>query len=200
MSAFTLCPVSRSRSTATSAGAGSVPDSIASMNAGGVSTLRPIASVRYPATFSVNAIGAPGYFALSDAILSFTVLSAPRYLASWAEKYAAFWGSSFASAAVAASATFGMVAGSYQTWTFTSSFTPRMSWTLMTTRSGFVDAPRSLSMKSSYPIPFTMTSFESATSFAVAGFASYSCGSALGSLRMLDTVTRDPPICARRSA
>ena len=49
-------------------------------------------------------------------------------------------------------------------------------------------------MKLSYPIPLTMTSLESATSFAVAGFASYSCGSALGSLRMLDAVTREPPI------
>ena len=55
-------------------------------------------------------------------------------------------------------------------------------------------------MKSSYPIPFTMTSFASATSFAAAGLASYWCGSALGSLRMLETVTRDPPIWARRSA
>ena len=55
-------------------------------------------------------------------------------------------------------------------------------------------------MKSSYPMPFTMTSFESATIFAVAGLASYSWGSALGSFRMLETVTRDPPICARRSA
>src|SRR5438552_3875050 len=45
-------------------------------------------------------------------------------------------------------------------------------------------------------MPLTMTSFASATCFAAAGLASYSCGSAFGSLRMLDALTRDPRIRA----
>ncbi len=42
----TVFPVSRSRSAATSAGAGSVPSSIAFWKPSGVSTWRPIASAR----------------------------------------------------------------------------------------------------------------------------------------------------------
>src|SRR5438045_9364012 len=126
----------RFRSAATSAGAGSVPDSIASVNAGGVSTLSPIAAVRYPATFSVYATGDPAYFVLSAPTLSEIAFSPARYFAFCAAKYAAFCGSSLGRASVAAAATLGIVAGSYHTWTLTSSLTPRMSWTFLRRRVG----------------------------------------------------------------
>ena len=63
-----MWPVRRSRSAATSAGAGSVPVSMAFWKPSGVRTCSPIACARYPATGSVKATGAPAYRAFSCAI------------------------------------------------------------------------------------------------------------------------------------
>jgi hypothetical protein len=86
---------------------------------------------------------------------------------------------------VTARATFGIVCGSYQTWTLSPVLRPSNVWATITLREGLGDAFMRWYMKSSYPRPFMTARLARATAAPSTALVSYSWGSAFGSLIML---------------
>src|ERR1700692_1825662 len=131
--------------------------------------------------------------ALIGARLSLNVLAL-------AVNLAASPGSSLPSWSAIPDATAGTLAMSYQMCGLTSG--PEICITsaaLSTTRLGVGDGANSLSMKSSYPTPFSITNCALLNAAPVLASASNSCGSAFGSDMIDVTFTCPPPTCLAMS-
>ena len=142
-----------------------------------------------------------GYLALNAAIAFSHGVSERSNAARFAWKYALCAGTSSDRSAAMTLATAGIVLGSYHRCGFgVLSGRPSTSWATITLRLLFGDAASILLIQESYPTPFCTISDAPLTSWATAGLASNVCGSVFGLLRIEDTCTYRPPICARTLA